>query len=88
MADSLRNRLSHAWNAFTGRETKADYSLGTSYAYSASRSIRTVRNDRSITNTIFNQIAIDVSAINIRHVRTGQNGRFESEMSSGLNGLT
>lgn len=85
MADSLRNRLSHAWNAFTGRETKADYSLGTSYAYSASRSIRTVRNDRSITNTIFNQIAIDVSAINIRHVRTGQNGRFESEMASGLN---
>ena len=71
MADSLRNRLSHAWNAFTGRETKADYSLGTSYAYSASRPIRTVRNDRSITNTIFNQIAIDVSAINITHEKQG-----------------
>lgn len=42
-------------------------------------------NERSIANSVYNRIALDVSAIKIRHVRLDDNGRFLDEIDSGLN---
>lgn len=85
MADSFGDRLSHAWNAFQGKEPNWVMNRGDAYGFQSSRPLRTVKNDRTIIATIFSQIANDAASINIRHVRTGQNGRFESEISSNLN---
>nr|DAS57427.1 MAG TPA: portal protein [Caudoviricetes sp.] len=46
---------------------------------------RLLPNDKSLIKTIYNQIAIDVSSVNFRHVRVDQNGRFKEEMRSDLN---
>ena len=83
---SLSDRLAHAWNAFQGRAPDYIRQPGESYnRRGTSRHLSGINTDRTIVNTIFNQIAIDVAAINIRHVRTGPNGRYEKDMATGLN---
>lgn len=83
---SLSDRLAHAWNAFQGRAPDYNRQPGESYnRRGTSRPLSGINTDRTIVNTIFNQIAIDVAAINIRHVRTGPNGRYEKDMATGLN---
>ena len=42
-------------------------------------------NERSIVTSIFNRIALDVSAVSIKHVQLDEDGRFLSEVQSGLN---
>lgn len=86
------DRLSHAWNAFTAKETsKSYYSYDkkfTSGMISSTRLERTplrIGTERSILASIYNRIAIDVAAIEIRHARVDQNGRFQEEISSSLN---
>lgn len=87
MADTFGTRLAHAWNAFTGRENPKEYwtsgPVTTMRPSSVAR--RLLPNDKSLIKTIYNQIAIDVSSVNFRHVRVDQNGRFKEEMRSDLN---
>lgn len=87
MADTFSTRLAHAWNAFTGRENPKEYwtsgPVTTMRPSSVTR--RLLPNDKSLIKTIYNQIAIDVSSVNFRHVRVDQNGRFKEEMRSDLN---
>lgn len=87
MADTFGTRLAHAWNAFTGRENPKEYwtsgPVTTMRPSSVTR--RLLPNDKSLIKTIYNQIAIDVSSVNFRHVRVDQNGRFKEEMHSDLN---
>jgi hypothetical protein len=40
--------------------------------------------ERTIVNSIFNRIAMDVSSIDIRHVRLDNNGRYKEDYLSGL----
>lgn len=42
-------------------------------------------NERTIIASIYTRIANDVAAIPIKHVRTNQNGRYESDINSSLN---
>jgi len=44
-----------------------------------------VTNERSVIISVYNRIAIDVSAVNIQHVRLDENGRFVETITSGLN---
>jgi len=44
-----------------------------------------VTNERSVIISVYNRIAIDVSAVNIQHVRLDENGRFVETINSGLN---
>jgi len=87
LADTFGTRLAHAWNAFTGRENPKEYwtsgPVTTMRPSSVTR--RLLPNDKSLIKTIYNQIAIDVSSVNFRHVRVDQNGRFKEEMRSDLN---
>lgn len=86
MAESFGTRLKHAWNAFLNRDPTTDFrDIGVSYAYRPDRVRFTRGNERSIVTSIYNRIALDVSAISIQHVRLDENGRFMSVMDSGLN---
>lgn len=87
MADTFGTRLAHAWNAFTGRENPKEYWISGPVTTMRPSSVtrRLLPNDKSLIKTIYNQIAIDVSSVNFRHVRVDQNGRFKEEMRSDLN---
>lgn len=81
-------RLAHAWNAFMNGE-QSEYhplnSVGASYSYRPDRPRLTRGNERSIITAIYNRISMDVAAINIKHVRLDQNGRYVETINSGLN---
>lgn len=80
------SRLKKAWNAFTNRDpTKNYYDTGYGYSTRPDRPRLTRGNERSIVTSIFNRIALDVAAIDIRHCKLDSNGRYSSDISSGLN---
>ena len=78
------DRLKHAWNAFVANQPITwDYGGGTSYRPDRMRF--TGGNERSIVTSVYNRIAIDVAAINIKHVRLDENERLKEIMDSNLN---
>ena len=82
----LITRIQRGWNAFRNRGPTINYrDIGASYYYRPDRPRFTRGNERSIVTSVFNRIALDVSAINIQHVRLDDNGRFLSVIDSGLN---
>ena len=86
MEKSLGTRLKHAWNAFRNRDPTMDFrDSGTAYYYRPDRPRFTRGNERSITTSVLNRIALDASAIDILHVRLDNNGRFLETVDSGLN---
>lgn len=86
MEQSFGSRLKHAWNAFRSRDPTAEFGgTGASYYNRPDRPRFTRGNERSITTSVLNRITLDVSAIDILHVRLDENGRFLEEINSGLN---
>lgn len=82
----ISDRLQHAWNAFMNRDPTYGYQdIGTSYYTRPDRPRFTRGNERSIVTSVYNRIALDVSAINIQHVRLDDDGRFKEQIDSGLN---
>lgn len=83
----LGTRLQHAWNAFVNnRDPTMQYrDIGASYSYRPDRPRLTRGNERSIVTSVYNRIAIDCAAIDIKHVRLDDNERFKEEIDSGLN---
>lgn len=87
MGITLGSRLKHAWNAFAGNRdpTMQSQYYGQSYYRRPDRVRSTRGNDKTIATAIYNRIAMDAAAIDIRHVRRDENGRYLAEMKSGLN---
>ena len=82
----ISDRLQHAWNAFMNRDPTYNYQdLGNSYSIRPDRPRFTRGNERSIVTSVYNRIALDVSAISIQHVRLDDNGRFKEQMKTSLN---
>lgn len=79
------SRLIHAWNAFTNRDPTYPRTLGESYYHRPDRVQFTRGNERSIATAVYNRIAMDVAAVGIRHVKLDENGRYSSDIDSGLN---
>lgn len=82
---SFGSRLKHAWNAFFNKDPTVmwnNYSYGSSHRPDRMRFTR--GNERSIVTSIFNRIAMDIAAIDIRHVRLDENYRFTDYIDSGL----
>lgn len=86
---SLGDRLKHAWNAFTSRSPTTNMwtSTGYSYGFRPDRLRLTKGHERSIINSIYTKIAIDVSQVNIKHVRLDKNDRYIETIDSGLNNV-
>lgn len=87
MALTFGSRLRHAWNAFMNRDptpyAKIDYGMG--YSSRPDRTRLTRGNERSIVTGVYTRIAIDVSAIDIRHCRLDDQNRFLEPIDSGIN---
>ena len=82
---NLGSRLMHAWNAFTNRDLTYPRTLGESYYHRPDRVQFTRGNERSIATAVYNRIAMDVAAVEIRHVKLDENMRYSSDIDSGLN---
>ena len=87
MEFAFGSRLKHALKAFTSnKEPKSAYmNIGNGYGYRPDRPRFSMGNERSIVTSVFNRIALDVAAIDIKHVRLDKNGRFLETIDSALN---
>lgn len=86
MEQTFGSRLKNAWNTFMNRDPTRPYrEAGISYSYRPDRPRFTRGNERTIATSVYNRIALDVSAISIQHVRLDDNGRFLETINSGLN---
>ena len=83
---TLTSRLKTAWNAFRNRDPTLFYrEPGMSYMYRPDRVRFSRGNERSIVTSVYNKIAMDVAAIDIKHCRLDDNGRYIEDINSGLN---
>lgn len=85
MEITMGSRLKHAWNAFMNRDPTDNNFDSVSYSYRPDRVILTRGNERSIANSVYNRIALDVASINFVHCRLDNNKRYQDEIQSGLN---
>ncbi len=84
----IRNALAHAWNAFLDNDrttTQSYFDYGATYGVRPDRGRFTVSNERSIIASIYTRLSVDVSSLDIRHVRLDDNDRYIEEIPSGLN---
>lgn len=83
---NILERFQNGWNAFMSRApTTAYYDGGVGNYYRPDRVRFSRGNERSIVTSVYNRIALDVAAISIKHCRMDENGRYISDMKSGLN---
>jgi hypothetical protein len=82
---ALVENIKRGWNAFRNKNpTEYQFDYGNSYYYRPDRVRFSRGNEKSIVTAIYNRIALDVSAIAIRHVRLDENDRFLEYVNSGL----
>ena len=81
---SLANRFKKSWNAFLNRDPTPVYNYGSSSSDRPDRPRLSRGNEKTIVTSIYNRIALDVAAINIRHCQLDDNGRFKEYKNSGL----
>nr|DAQ20076.1 MAG TPA: portal protein [Caudoviricetes sp.] len=86
MEQTIGSRLRHAWNAFMSRDPTPVYrDIGGGYSYRPDRPRLTRGNERSIITSVFNRIALDVAAIDIKHTRLDKDNRYVEDINSDLN---
>lgn len=85
---SFGSRLKHAYNAFMNKDPtryNTYQNVGAGYSYRPDRIRLSRGNERSIITSVYNRIALDVAAIDIRHCTLDENERFLAVKDSGLN---
>lgn len=83
-------RLAHAWNAFVNNHDNSPVPYNATVytnSYRPDRVRLTRGNERTIITAIYNRIALDCSAISIKHVRLDANDRYLETIESGLNNV-
>lgn len=89
MAPNFLERLSHAYNAFNNKDEGLKFnrlqSYGESFGFRPDRTRLNISNERSIVASIYTRLSIDISAIDIRHVRLDENDRYVETIKTGLN---
>jgi Phage portal protein len=85
----VKDFLAHAanYNPFANEEDYRFQSWGGNAGYGRNPSATKFGfgSDKTVITSIYNQIAIDVAAIPIQHVKLDDEGRFKERMTSGLN---
>lgn len=79
------DRIQHAWNAFLSRDPTSYQNFGYGSSYRPDRPRFTRGNERSIVTSVYNRIALDAAAIDIKHVRLDDNDRYKETINSDLN---
>lgn len=83
---SLGERLKHGWNAFINPIESFKYDYGRASYINPNRVRMTTGNERSIVMPVYNRIALDVAALDIKHVKMDDlNERFKEVIDDGLN---
>lgn len=83
---TLLTRVKNSWNAFRNRDPTMFYNEpGMSYTYRPDRPRFSRGNERTIATSVFNKIAMDVAAVDIRHCRVDSNGRYIEDIKSDFN---
>ena len=87
---SFRDRIAHAWNAFTGQQSgdlpdSATQSWTSSYGPRPDRPRLRITNERSIISSIYTRLSVDIGQIDFKHVRLDDMGRYSEDMDTGLN---
>ena len=79
-----KDRLAHAWSAFTNSSTAPTYeNIGSSYAPRRSGQY-SVSGERTLMASITTRLAIEVAAVDIRHAKLDKEDRFLETVRSGL----
>lgn len=79
-------RLQHGWNAFVNNKDPTPQTIYYGgYSYRPDRVRLTRGHERSIINSIYNRIAVDVAAMKIQHVKVDENDMFVETVNSRLN---
>ena len=82
----FRDKLAHAWNAFSRPEQLSQFDYGsTSFESRPYAPHTTYTSERSIISSILARISMDVAAVELRHVRLDKDGRYQEDIVSGLN---
>jgi hypothetical protein len=85
----VKRSLKHSWNVFVdpgyldGLHTTGSSGIGY-YSPPSRNRLSFSGGERSIISSIYTRLGIDVSGIDIRHVRTDSDGRYLNDISSGL----
>lgn len=90
--ETFFNRIKNGWNAFLYEDKKREPSTSVRYidlGYSSTirndRKRLSLGNDKSIVASMYNQIAVDVAAVTMRHVKVDVNNVYKETVNSGLN---
>jgi len=83
MEEKFGSRLRHAWNTLVNKDP-IDYSqnVGRGYSTRPDRPRLTRGNERSIITSVYTRLAIDASSMNVNHVRTDDDNRFNCVICS------
>lgn len=83
---TFAERIKNSWNAFLGRDwyKERNYQYGGLYNR-PDRARLSKGNDKSVVASVYNQISVDVSLINFRHVRVDKEGNYKEDINDGLN---
>lgn len=85
---AILDRLKNAWNVFNYGDrsfAQQPFSIGPSNSFKPDRSRMTYTNERSLVSSIYTRLSMDVSDVELRHVRVDDNEQFIENISSGLN---
>ena len=83
---TLVERFKSSWNAFFNNKDPSYYPVqGPSYSYRPDRLRLQPGNERTIVTAILNRIALDVSSVDIEHVRTDGDNQYLETIDDGLN---
>lgn len=88
---AIRDRFTSAWNAFTSQasgkiqQEASATGAGSYYSPGPARRVYRYGNEKSIIPSILTRISIDASEVPMYHADVDDNGRFLSQIVSGLN---
>ena len=83
---ALMERIRHGWNAFMNKDpTYFRQDIGPGYYYRPDRTRFSRGNERSIVTSVYNRIALDAAAIDIKHVKLDKDERYIKTVNDGLN---
>lgn len=77
-------KLSNLWNVFASKPKQITPNIGRSYSMNPDRAYLSRGNERSIVSSLYNRIALDVAALDIRHCKLNEEGQYVKAMDSGL----
>jgi hypothetical protein len=87
VANTIMSRFRTAWNVFMDKDPIDDFHRdgGQVSSRPMHRHTMTMGTEKSIVNAVYTRCAIDVAALNYRHIKLDQNGSFIDNIDSGLN---